>query len=411
MPLIDVALIATSLFGHLSLCVGAINRLHASAISRPVLHLFERTVFLLAGGLPLLAAYLWPNATMSSPVVRGLFAAQPMTGVYFWLCFAVGIFTFVRWTYRRLRGSPRQLIGVQRSLVRAAEVLGHKPCGDRATMLLAGIPGNQVLELEVSRKRLLLPRLARVADGLKIAHVSDLHFTGHLTQAYFEFVVDQVNQLHADLVTITGDIVDAAECLPWISETLGRLRAPGGVYCVLGNHDLRIGDKSKILDELTRAGIVYLGGTAKTVKFRENELLLAGNELPWWQPAPDIAAPLPQKEKLRILLAHTPDQIAWAARHDFDLMLAGHTHGGQICFPVIGPILAHSRYGVKYASGVFYRSPTVLHVSRGVSGVENVRFHCRPEITELVLCSGLTAPDQAAQPNGPIDERGVSYAS
>ena len=66
-------------------------------------------------------------------------------------------------------------------------------------------------------------------------------------------------------------------------------------------------------------------------------------------------------------------------------MLAGHMHGGQIRFPIIGPIVGPSYYGVRYSGGVYYVKPTLLHVSRGVSGVQTLRIHCRPELTKLVL--------------------------
>jgi predicted MPP superfamily phosphohydrolase len=87
----------------------------------------------------------------------------------------------------------------------------------------------------------------------------------------------------------------------------------------------------------------------------------------------------------RIAVAHSPDQYPWAQNYDFDLMLAGHTHGGQIRFPVIGPVLSPSRFGVKYAAGTFYEAPTLMHVSRGIAGTRPLRFNCPPELSKLVL--------------------------
>jgi predicted MPP superfamily phosphohydrolase len=84
-------------------------------------------------------------------------------------------------------------------------------------------------------------------------------------------------------------------------------------------------------------------------------------------------------------LAHTPDQIEWARVHDFDLMLAGHTHGGQIQLPGFGAVLSPSRYGVEYAEGTFYEHPTLMHVSRGISGTRQLRLNCPPELTKLIL--------------------------
>jgi uncharacterized protein len=72
-------------------------------------------------------------------------------------------------------------------------------------------------------------------------------------------------------------------------------------------------------------------------------------------------------------------------------MLAGHTHGGQIRLPVVGPVFSPSRFGVRYASGTFFRAPTLMHVSRGLSGTRPLRFNCRPELAQF---------DSAARPSG-----------
>ena len=80
-----------------------------------------------------------------------------------------------------------------------------------------------------------------------------------------------------------------------------------------------------------------------------------------------------------------PDQISWAQAHHMDLLLAGHTHGGQICVPWIGPILTPSRWGVRYSWGIFHVPPTIMNVTRGVSGVYPLRVNCPPEVVKLVL--------------------------
>ena len=162
-----------------------------------------------------------------------------------------------------------------------------------------------------------------------------------------------------------------------------------------GNHDWYLDDVQPLLAALTAAGVEPLGGRTREVCIRGQRVLLAGTERPWFRPLPDsrsldtAAEPPPA---LRILLSHSPDQLPWAQAHDFDLMLAGHTHGGQIRLPGIGPLIANSWYGVKYASGVFFRHPTLLHVSRGVAGREPLRWHCRPELTRLILRSPRQQP-------------------
>ena len=79
------------------------------------------------------------------------------------------------------------------------------------------------------------------------------------------------------------------------------------------------------------------------------------------------------------------DNLPWARRHGIDLMLAGHVHGGQVRFPLIGSVLVPSRYSRRYDMGTFFEPPTLLHVNRGLSGKEPLRFRCNPQVTRIVL--------------------------
>jgi len=101
---------------------------------------------------------------------------------------------------------------------------------------------------------------------------------------------------------------------------------------------------------------------------------------------PDFSAQ--PDDAFRILLSHTPDNLPWARKHAIDLMLSGHNHGGQVVLPVVGPVYSPSIHGVEYAGGVYDEPPTLLYVSRGISGRHPVRWRCRPELTKLVLKSG-----------------------
>jgi predicted MPP superfamily phosphohydrolase len=157
---------------------------------------------------------------------------------------------------------------------------------------------------------------------------------------------------------------------------------------VLGNHDLYTYDVPHLRKLLAGSGVVDVGGCWKRLELKGAEIVVAGNELPWFEPAADMRNCPPRSQEhpqLRILLSHSPDQFDWAQRCDFDLMLAGHTHGGQIRLPIVGPIFSPSRHGVKYASGTFFAEPTVMHVSRGISGELPIRLNCPPELTKLVL--------------------------
>jgi predicted MPP superfamily phosphohydrolase len=256
---------------------------------------------------------------------------------------------------------------------------------------LSRLPGNQVFQLCIQEKQLPIPRLASQHRGLRIAHLSDLHMCGRITKAYFEHVVEHVNRCEPDIVAITGDLLERNECLDWIPDTFGRLRATHGVYYVLGNHDKHVVEE-QLHSLLADAGLIHVGGKWQQTSIRGTPIVLAGNELPWYPPAADLRdCPAHDGDGLpiRIVLAHSPDQFAWARRHDVDLILAGHNHGGQVNLPLVGAVLAPSKHGVRYASGAFRSGNTVMHVSRGTACLTPVRYNCPAEIAILVLQGGM----------------------
>jgi predicted MPP superfamily phosphohydrolase len=213
--------------------------------------------------------------------------------------------------------------------------------------------------------------------------------SGRITRRYFERVVEETNALNANIVAITGDIVERDPCIDWIPETLGRLRADSGVYYVLGNHDRQV-NIERLKKVLADVGLMHLGAECCQLSIRGVPIVLGGNELPWFEPASNFDD-VPRHDEsglpLRILLAHSPDEFKWAQAREVDLILAGHLHGGQVRLPLFGAILAPSRYGVRYAHGVFTAGNTVLHVSRGAGSLTPLRYNCPPEISLLTLIS------------------------
>jgi predicted MPP superfamily phosphohydrolase len=270
---------------------------------------------------------------------------------------------------------------------------------------LSRLPGNQVLKIRTQEKELAIPRLQGALDGLRIAHLSDLHMSGRIARAFFEHVVEEVNAAEVDLVAVTGDIVEGDKLLDWIPATMGRLRARYGVYYVLGNHDRRA-TEAQLKRALAEAGLIHVGGTWRQIMVSATPVVLAGNELPWYTPAADLSN-CPKEgaagRASRILLAHSPDQFRWAQANDVDLMLAGHLHGGQVRFPLLGAITSPSAHGVRYTAGVFRAGNTVMHVSRGVGSLTPLRLGCPPEIAVLKLRVGPAgcAESPAASVCGP----------
>ena len=338
----------------------------------------------------ILAAYvLWLPSAGLAMGPGGIWAGLGSGLPYLVACWIVAVVNLGAWTWRHLLHRPPAVL--RRQDTRRVRLPPPPPDApdspeDRHHRLVY-LPGNEILDMELCRRHLDVRLLAPALDGLAIVHLSDLHFTGRVGKAFFRQVAEWTNGLEPDLVAITGDLVDNPDCIGWIPDTLGRLRARCGVYFVLGNHDVRT-DFHRIRQAMVDAGLIPLGGRWIEVPAGGATILLAGNELPWIPPAADLrGAPPPAAEggPLRILLSHSPDQLPWARHHRFDLMLAGHTHGGQICFPLVGPILTPSRVGVRYASGIFHEPPTILHVTRGISGEFPVRWLCPPQIVKLVL--------------------------
>ncbi len=384
-----ILLALLALFGHAALWVGLFNRLHATALPCHTINLLEKVIIVIIPAVP--SIYIWRYVT-SGGIASVSSLASPAGGLalaYAALCVIVAIAFAPKWLWRQLTlRQPAALLSNDTATIDVVQRLGHRPLGKLSTRLLARVPGNQILRLDVTEKHIALPRLSSTLDGLSIAHLSDLHFTGKLTRDYFDLIVDLTNDLDADLVAVTGDIIDKAHCLNWIPKTLGRLRSRHGVYFVLGNHDKRLCDVPELRRLLTDAGLIDLGGRWLEVNVLGEPIVLAGNELPWFAPAADMQQCPPRAgdgRPLRILLSHTPDQIEWARRFGFDLMLAGHTHGGQIRFPWIGAVVSPSYYGTKYTGGLFHEPPTLMHVSRGIAGLHPLRINCPPELTKLVL--------------------------
>jgi predicted MPP superfamily phosphohydrolase len=376
--------LAVAALGHALLWVAVANRLHGYAAPRPLV----KTIVPLAGiaGIALFVL-LAQRFLERGDVPFNPFTVRNATGVYLWVCATIGAASFIVKPWGESQRYDRTILlnwtADRRDVVKA---LGRLPLSSLKSKLLAALPYNEAMSLSIDRKKLAIPRLPAELEGLTIVHLSDLHMTGDVRREFFDYLVRQVNDLRPDVIAITGDIIEEPECYPWIHESLAQLCAPLGVYFVLGNHDVLI-DHRRTLDELRRGGLIHVGARPLRTDWNGAAVTLLGNEGPWL-PGPklgDLPARRDGAQELRLALVHTPDCIAWGRQVDADLMLAGHTHGGQIQLPILGVVASPSIHGARYACGVFRRGDTVLHVSRGVSGETQLRWRCPPEIALLEL--------------------------
>lgn len=210
---------------------------------------------------------------------------------------------------------------------------------------------------------------------LRLVQLSDLHYRGD--RAYLEGIVRRVNELAPDLLVVTGDLVDEER---WLDETLTilrQVRVP--MYGVRGNHD----GWSEPAPEQIAACFRSTGGDW----LLDRRVLAAGGKLELCgSTGRELAfAPPSAGTPLRVLLLHFPEYTDQVPPGRFDLILCGHTHGGQVCYPWGGPLISLPMVG-KYDRGLFATPAGRLYVHPGIGtfGIA-VRLFCRPEIAVFEL--------------------------
>jgi predicted MPP superfamily phosphohydrolase len=381
--LLSLFLFLVAWVGHSALMVAAHNQLYGLAAPKGTGKFIHAVFGLLTFLFPLALWSVAGRDPRSLFVFSSGFTWHWLSAVYVALCWLTGAVLFPLDTLRRaLRRKPLALLDSRSRVIDVAAQLGCKPVGTRKKRHLCHLPGNQVLQVELSEHTLRLPRLPRAWDGLTLLHLSDLHLSGTPDRDYFRAVMDHCRAWEPDLICVTGDVADSMHHKRWIVPVLGRLRWKVAAFAILGNHDSWY-EPEYIRRRLRRLGMSVLGNAWRQVEVRGEPLVVVGHEGPWFTPGPDLAgAPA---GPFRLCLSHTPDNIAWARRENIDLMLSGHVHGGQVRVPLFGSILVPSKYGRRYDSGLYDEPPTLLHVNRGLSGEHPLRYNCRPEATLLTL--------------------------
>ena len=232
-------------------------------------------------------------------------------------------------------------------------------------------------------------------DGLRIAVLSDIHVDDwFITEKKLRTIVERTNQLQPDLIMILGDYMSSDG---WVTSrvepevfgaVLKDLRAPLGVYSVLGNHDWWYSGL-RVRRALEQNGIKVLENESAKVDVRGMSLWLVGFADLWTRPQriADTVATVPEGQPL-IVLTHNPDIFPNVPQRA-QLLLAGHTHGGQVRFPIIGPVIESSEYGDRWVSGHVFADNHHLFVTTGIgTSIVPVRFGLPPEIVLLTLRSG-----------------------
>ena len=240
--------------------------------------------------------------------------------------------------------------------------------------------------LTVERVRIKLKRLPKNLEGFRIVHLSDIHHSPFTSLEHISRAVEIANELQPDMFVLTGDFVshEAGYAEP-MAEVMGKLKSEFGTFACLGNHDHRT-DPTLITDNLRAANIRVLINEGFRLRARNAAFWLCGVD-DYLNGKPDLRAALRGSfpDEMKLLLAHNPKSIYGAARANVDLMLSGHTHGGQIRLRVEEKKILPRR---KSASGLYRRKETHMYITRGIGTVVlPVRFGCPPEISLLELHS------------------------
>lgn len=250
---------------------------------------------------------------------------------------------------------------------------------------------NEPFRLTVEHQPISLHRLPSSFDGFRVVHLSDIHHSTFTSREQIEHAVETANRLQPDIIALTGDYISherhfAAPC----AELLGRLRARHGVYAVLGNHD-HWTDAALITDLFRAEGITVLVNQGMRFEQQGDAFWLAGVD-DTMVGLEDLSLALAgaRDNEMKLLLAHNPIILRRAARAGVDLILSGHTHGGQVSLR--SERSASGKPRRRLLRGLGHQGETQIYVTRGVGTVIlPIRYGCPPEVSLLELrCSRLT---------------------
>lgn len=235
-----------------------------------------------------------------------------------------------------------------------------------------------------------IPGLAPGLEGLRILQLSDIHIGPFLTESDLARVVDMGMEAKPDLAVITGDLISThGDPLDACIRQLARIKADAGVFGCMGNHEHYARAENYTEQAAARAGIRFLRGRAQQLQFGGATLNLAGVDHQWRMYGREYLAGAERMVvpgALNLLLSHNPDVFPVAARQGYNLMLSGHTHGGQINIEIYDQSISPSRFFTPYVYGLYHTQGAAAYVTRGIGTIAiPVRIGAPPEITVIRL--------------------------
>ena len=250
----------------------------------------------------------------------------------------------------------------------------------------------------IVRKEIALRRWPARLEGFTIALLSDFHYDPYFSEHPLHAAIGMVSGLHPDLIVLTGDFVSvptfrvshkadqrAAFAAEPCARLLRQMQAPHGLWGVLGNHDYYT-DPDTVTSALRSQGIQVLGNQSAPIEANGGRFWLSGvNDILSERADLDLTLQQVPGDEATVLLVHEPDYADQVAGRAVDLQLSGHSHGGQVRIPLVGPLYL-PEMARKYVWGLYRIGGLTLYTNPGLGtlGVP-VRWNCPPEITLLTL--------------------------
>ncbi len=240
--------------------------------------------------------------------------------------------------------------------------------------------------LTTEKINITLKRLPKNLDGFRIVHLSDIHHSPFTSLEHITRAVEIANSLEPDMFVLTGDFVShESEYIAPVAKVMGTLKSEFGTFACLGNHD-HWTDAELVTNFLRGENITVLINEGFRFAARGSSFWLCGVD-DYMVGQTDLRSALRGSfpDEMKLLLAHNPKILYRAARASVDLMLSGHTHGGQVKIRNEEKRILPRR---KFASGLYRRKDTQVYITRGIGTVVlPVRFGCPPEVSLIELHS------------------------